>query len=103
MTSRPQFESDQLQFICRQLRYDTRGLGMTRNDFHFENYAEAAMFIRCLPPAMYSCLRVLHIHDGDFEVQFSSWQKGASPVVRTVKDLCAKYPHITVRVHRSAL
>jgi len=96
-------EWNQLQYVCHELRNETRTLGMRHNDVYFKNFAETAMFIRSLPASMCQYLRTVHVLDGSLGNGKLGHRHEVSHGLQTVREFCVDYPHITVRAHDPAL
>ncbi|KAF2821630.1 hypothetical protein CC86DRAFT_98826 [Ophiobolus disseminans] len=56
--------ANQLQYVCHELRAETRGLGIRYNDLSFEYLKDVLAFIRIIPQAEVKHLRILHVKKG---------------------------------------
>jgi hypothetical protein len=96
-------EANQLQYVCHELRYETRGLGFRLNELHFKDYLDASLFIRSLPASMCKHIKVMHI-DWGYPYTYNRYTgQTRSSGMLTVMQFCAAYSQVTVRARTAEL
>jgi hypothetical protein len=93
--SSPDLEANQIKFTCRQLRQETRGLGIRYSNLYFDRSLDAGYFLDSFNETHYRHLQALHIAKGGISENCAYTSK--------LVQLCLDYPHVMVWNHSPLL
>ncbi|KAL1597142.1 hypothetical protein SLS60_008724 [Paraconiothyrium brasiliense] len=100
---------NQLQFVNRQLRYDTKGLELKFNTINFPTTWSNAMrfdrfsvegllaFRNACPPAHFSWLRTVRVRSVTHLMRLTYTDANSEAVIYTIVNFCKANPHIEVQ------
>jgi hypothetical protein len=98
----PVDEAKQVQYVCREVRNESRTLGLRHHELYFDTYQDAADFTASLDTKVCKHVGTMHICEGSFRINISS-SGSPTPGLPSIREFCAEHPHVEFRVNHLSL